>query len=121
MATIAINHNPPMTRYLVEKTEIFRDDPVTIVDVGARWGFNPEWEVFGKCLRVYCFEPDEEECRRLNATAAKTVRYIPFALGRSEGESILYEAKLNASSGLDRKSTRLNSSHIQKSRMPSSA
>ena len=29
--------------------------------------------------------------------------------------------KLNLEPGLDRKSTRLNSSHIQKSRMPSSA
>ena len=100
MATIAINHNPPMTRYLVEKSDVFRNDPVTIVDVGARWGFNPEWEVFGKCLRVYCFEPDEEECRRLNASAGKNVTYIPFALGQMEGDATLYEAKLSASSGL---------------------
>jgi len=100
MATIAINHNPPMTRYLVEKTDVFRDEPVTIVDVGARWGFNPEWEVFGKDLRVYCFEPDEDECRRLNAAAGKNVRYIPCALGREKSKATLYEAKLNASSGL---------------------
>lgn len=100
MATITINHNPPMTRYLVEKSDVFRDDPVTIVDVGARWGFNPEWEVFGKCLRVYCFEPDEEECRRLNASAGKNVTYIPCALGRQEGEATLYETRLSASSGL---------------------
>ncbi len=100
MVTIAINHNPPMTRYLVEKSDIFRDDPVTIVDVGARWGFNPEWEVFGKHLRVYCFEPDEDECRRLNAAAGENVRYIPFALGRERGQATLYEAKLSASSGL---------------------
>lgn len=102
MATIVINRNPPMTRYLVEKTDVFRDDPVTIVDVGARWGFNPEWEVFGKHLRVYCFEPDEEECRRLNASAGTNVRYVPSALGRAEGEATLYETKLSASSGLYR-------------------
>jgi FkbM family methyltransferase len=100
MAMTATKHDPPMTRYLVTETDVFRDDPVTIVDVGARWGFNPEWEVFGKCLRVYCFEPDEQECRRLNASAEKNVRYIPFALGRTEGESVLYETKLSASSGL---------------------
>lgn len=102
MATIAINRNPRMTQYLVEQMDVFRDDPVTIVDVGARWGFNPEWEVFGKHLRVYGFEPDEEECRRLNASAAPNVRYLPFALGRADGEATLYETKLSASSGLYR-------------------
>ena len=100
MATIEVNRNPSMTRYLVKDTDVFRDDPVTIVDVGARWGFNSEWEVFGKHLLVYCFEPDEEECRRLNASAASNVRYLPFALGRTEGEATLYETKLSASSGL---------------------
>ena len=100
MHTITINHNPPMTRYLVETTDVFRDDPVTIVDVGARWGFNPEWEVFGKHLHIYCFEPDEEECHRLNASAATNVKYVPCALGRTEGEATLYETKLSASSGL---------------------
>jgi FkbM family methyltransferase len=100
MATIAINHNPPMTRYLVEKTDVFHNDPVTIVDVGARWGFNPEWSAFGKCLRVYCFEPDEKECRRLNAFTEDNVKYIPYAVGRTEGEATFYETKLSASSGL---------------------
>jgi len=102
MAMIATNHASPMTRYLVEKTSVFRNDPVTIVDVGARWGFNPEWAVFGKDLRIYCFEPDAEECRRLNASAAPGVRYLPFALGRSGGEATLYETKLSASTGLYR-------------------
>ena len=37
-----------------------------------------------------------------------------------ENEHISFETILD-SNGLDRKSTRLNSSHIQKSRMPSSA
>jgi len=64
IATIAINHEAPMTRYLVERTGVFRDDPITVADVGARWGFNSEWSVFGDQLRVLCFEPDEEECRR---------------------------------------------------------
>ena len=41
----------------------------------------------------------------------KTLATAPAAL----------EAYLNFSGALDRKSTRLNSSHIQKSRMPSSA
>lgn len=100
MATIALNHAAPMTRYLVEDKQVFRDDPVTIVDVGARWGFNPEWSVFGDQLRVFCFEPDAEECRRLNAAAGANVKYLPFALGRNSGKATFYETALSASSGL---------------------
>jgi hypothetical protein len=57
--SMPINGDPAMTRYLVE-TGVLCQDPVTIVDVGARWGFNAEWQVFGNALRVICFEPDAE-------------------------------------------------------------
>jgi FkbM family methyltransferase len=97
--SISINPNPAMTKYLVD-TGAFRDDPVTIVDVGARWGFNAEWKVFGDSFKVYCFEPDEDECARLNAQAGHNVRYIPAALGKEAGEATLYEARLSASTGL---------------------
>ena len=100
MAKIVINYAAPMARYLAEKTETFRYDPVIIVDIGARWGFNAEWEVFGKNLRVYCFEPDQKECDRLNASAADNVTYVPCAIGRAKGEATLFEARLSASSGL---------------------
>ena len=40
---------------------------------------------------------------------------------RNEGIEVLYLEKLAAESLTDRKSTRLNSSHITRSRMPSSA
>lgn len=90
---------PRLTKYLVDQG-VFRDDPVTIVDVGARWGYNAEWRVFGRDLRVFCFEPDAAECARLNAAAEPNVSYIPAALGRKKGEALLYEAKLGDSSGL---------------------
>lgn len=99
MATIEINPSPGMTRTLVARG-VFRDNPVTIVDVGARWGFNKEWKVFGDELRVFCFEPDDAECARLNAAAAPNVTYIPAALGRRTGEATLHVAALSASSGL---------------------
>ncbi len=100
MATISTNCNPGMTRYLIENTDIFKEDPITIVDVGARWGYNAEWDVFKPYLHVYCFEPDAEECKRLNATSEPYVKYLPYALGRDAGEAVLYEAKLSASTGL---------------------
>jgi FkbM family methyltransferase len=91
-----------MTRYLVQQTRVFFDDPIVIVDVGARWGYNEEWKVFGDCLRVYCFEPDAQECERLNASATRGVRYLPIALGRQNGKATLFEARLGASTGLYR-------------------
>src|SRR5258706_5887082 len=97
---ISVNPNPLMTRHLVTDTRIFKDDPVVVVDVGARWGFNEEWKVFGDALRVYCFETDEEECQRLNASAGANVKYLPFALGAKSGDATLYHTKLSASTGL---------------------
>jgi FkbM family methyltransferase len=97
--SIYANNNPPMTRHLVE-AGLFRDDPVVIVDVGARWGYNREWRIFGDALRVICFEPDAVECARLNATAEPGVTYVPSALGREAGTATLYVAKLSASTGL---------------------
>ena len=100
--SISLNPRPLMTRHLVTNTRIFADDPVTVVDVGARWGFNEEWKAFGDCLRVYCFEPDKEECERLNASAGANVSYLPFALGARTGDATLYHTRLSASTGLYR-------------------
>jgi FkbM family methyltransferase len=89
-----------MTRCLVEECRAFADDPLVIFDVGARWGMNAEWEVFGDQMRVYCFEPDAEECARLAAKAPPQVTYIPTALGRVTGNATLHESKLAASTSL---------------------
>lgn len=100
MCAFALNASPLVTRHLVEERRAFVEDPLVIFDIGARWGMNAEWEVFGEQMRVYCFEPDEEECSRLAAEAPPQIKYIPTALGRKSGEAILYESKLAASSGL---------------------
>lgn len=100
MRGLAINLEPLMTRYLVEELRAFEREPMVIVDVGGRGGINQEWAVLGSQLQVYCFEPDEEECRRLTEEAAPQVRYIPQALGHSSGPVALYEAKLAASTSL---------------------
>jgi len=91
---------PPLTRYLVAETDTFRDDPLVIVDIGSRGGFNPEWKAFGDCVRIYGFEPDEAECARLNAAAAPGVTYLPWAIGGHSGPATLYETNLDASTGL---------------------
>jgi len=101
MNVLPINPNPLMTKYLVE-AKVFSSDPVVVLDIGARDGFNSEWKVFGDQIRVYCFESDETECARLTAQAPSYVTYIPWAIGGQTGLATLYEAKLNYSTGLYR-------------------
>jgi FkbM family methyltransferase len=55
--------------------------PLTLVDVGARWGVPKHWEALGKHAVALCFEPDADETARLAAQAPPNVRYIPAALG----------------------------------------
>src|SRR6185503_3379482 len=100
MTPIAINPSPRMSRYLVEETTLLQEDPLIFIDVGARGGYNIEWKVFGDCLRVYCFEADEKECAKLNASAERNIAYLPVALGKRNGPARLYEARLPASTGL---------------------
>jgi FkbM family methyltransferase len=95
------NPLPAMTRYLVE-SGLLRDDPLTIVEAGARGGFNAEWTAFGDSMRVIRFERDEDECARLAAAAPPNVTYIPAALGGRAGEAPFYVTPLEASSGLYR-------------------
>jgi FkbM family methyltransferase len=100
MNKFSINPNPLMSQYLVKAAKVFADDPIIILDIGARGGFNAEWEVFGDQCRIYCFEPDEAEYKRLKASAPAHVTYIPSAVGGKSGSAVLYEAKLGASTSL---------------------
>jgi FkbM family methyltransferase len=102
MNIISINPKPAMTDYLVNTAKAFEAEPVIILDIGARGGFNKEWEVFGKQCRIFCFEPDQKECSRLNSEAPSHVKYIPCAVGATSGSAVLYETKLGASTGLYR-------------------
>jgi FkbM family methyltransferase len=102
MTTFAINYAPLMTAFLIKEAGLFRDDPVVLLDVGARGGVGREWEVFGDQLRAYAFEPDEEECRRLAESAPSNLTYIPRALGRQRGRQTLYHTAHPDSAGLYR-------------------
>jgi FkbM family methyltransferase len=67
------------------------DRPIHAVDVGARQGFRPQWQSLGPHGSLVGFEPDAQECARLNAGAiASEVRYEPVALAASAGEATLY-------------------------------
>lgn len=100
MAGIETNPRPLLAPYLIDEKRLFEADPIVIVDIGARGGFNSEWSAIRKGSRIFCFEADKAECERLMATAPSNVTYIPHALAGKPGPAVLYETKLAASTGL---------------------
>jgi FkbM family methyltransferase len=67
MTTPRVRYNPPFTRYLVEQG-VLKDQPVSLVDVGASGGIEQHWQAFGSGLRAWGFDPLVAEVARLNAT-----------------------------------------------------
>jgi FkbM family methyltransferase len=59
--------------------------PFVLADVGARGGPQEPWDALGDAVEVVGFEPDEDECARLNAGAASGRTFVPVALWSSEG------------------------------------
>ena len=80
--------------------------PYVIVDVGARWGISDRWESLAPEVRVFGFDPDVNECERLNQEAAALgknfVRYVPVALGDSAKSVTLYNTVEPACSSIYR-------------------
>jgi len=71
-----------------------------VVDVGARGGFERHWSFYGDQVELIGFEPESEECKRLNQQASGTRnRYFPVALGESTGKRTFYVTRYPPSSG----------------------
>ncbi|UCG55079.1 MAG: FkbM family methyltransferase [Dehalococcoidia bacterium] len=99
MSLTNINDNPRFTKYLVGQ-KAFQVNPLTVVDVGARGGFESHWTPYGDQLHIIGFEPDAEECARLNEQSSAQISYFPIALDQRPGKRTLYVTKYIASSGL---------------------
>ncbi len=79
------------------------DGPLTLVDVGARWGVPKHWNALGDHAIAVCFEPDAEETARLTAEAQPNVTYIAAALGApSQSAATLYVTEQPACSSIYR-------------------
>ncbi|MHB8136730.1 MAG: FkbM family methyltransferase, partial [Anaerolineaceae bacterium] len=78
--------------------DIISQNPMTIVDVGARYGFEEHWSAFGEKLKIIGFEPDAEECTRLNQEILPNTTYYPLALGTSGKKRTFYLTKNAGSS-----------------------
>ena len=58
------------------------------VDVGARWGADSALMALKDHAKILCFDPDEEECARLQADhPTDKVEYVPLALS-SDGRAL---------------------------------
>ncbi|MDP8974903.1 MAG: FkbM family methyltransferase [Actinomycetota bacterium] len=75
---------------------------LVVADVGARWGVDEQWRRFQPHVRVVGFDPDEDECRRLNELEenADAISFVPVALGPSAGTATLYVTHEPACSSL---------------------
>jgi FkbM family methyltransferase len=69
-------------------------NPINIIDIGARYGTQPNFKGIEKYCNVFAFEPDEKECLRLMESDLKT-RYnhyscYPFIVGDKNGPQTIH-------------------------------
>lgn len=98
--SMTINSNPRFTTHLV-KSRIFTSSPLVVVDVGARSGFRDRhWFFYNDQINLIGFEPDQEECERLNIQSSKLSnrRYFPIALNQKMGKRTFYVTTYPSSS-----------------------
>jgi FkbM family methyltransferase len=78
------------------------DRPLTVVDVGCRWGFADTWTPFGRHINLIGFDPDSEECARIarEYLGRSNVQLVPAALGATTGPATLHQTVEPACSSL---------------------
>lgn len=90
-----VNYVSNFTR-LLAREGLFNNDPMIVVDAGARSGPQSHWPLYEKQIKVIGFEPYKEESDRLNAEVAAGNINVPFVcypigLGSENTTARLYE------------------------------
>ena len=85
------------------QSHLFRDiigeNPIVLVDVGARGGVARKWQPLKRSIKVIGFEPDANECQRLNKATRKNDVFFPVALFNKKGRiNLNLTRKLSCSS-----------------------
>jgi FkbM family methyltransferase len=80
-------------------------DGLGVVDVGSRHGVHPMFAEIAPLVDAVGFEPDGDECRRLNGDRAATPPYrsltfLPFGLGNEDGHRSLHLCRSPGTSSL---------------------
>lgn len=77
------------------------DRQLVIVDIGCRWGFAEKFTHKKACFRIFGFDPDREECARLNALYDDPlISIVPVGLAGISGNRTLYVTQEPACSSL---------------------
>jgi FkbM family methyltransferase len=82
---------------------VFAHEPLSVVDAGALFGLQPELEPIAHRVDAVAFEPDANECARLNERAQREglrQRFIPVAIGGADEQRVLNVTRQPASSSL---------------------
>lgn len=68
------------------------DSGLTLIDIGCSGGVDARWMPVRRLLNVIGFDPNEAECRRLNAAAHpyRSMRFLPYAIGGETTVADLY-------------------------------
>lgn len=94
-----LNSSPALIQHLVD-SRVFASIPLTVIDIGARGGFEKHWSVFGDQVKLIGFEADAEECKKLNQQVSGSQnRFFPYALHRDKGKRPFYVTAYPPSSG----------------------
>lgn len=76
---------------------------IVVVDVGCRWGFAEDFLPVIDRYKVYGFDPDPQECERLNRQYDHpAIQAVPLALGQENAWQTLYHTQEPACSSLYR-------------------
>lgn len=76
-----------------------------VVDVGSRGRVHPVFDEIAPLVGAVGFEPDPEECRRLNESAGaagpyRSLAFLPFGLGLEDGQRTLRLCRSRGTSSL---------------------
>lgn len=85
-----------------EFAPVLADYPIRCIDIGSRGGIEPKLLPVAFGTEATGFEPDADECRRLNSQPSepwKSVQYHPIAIGETSGSAQIHltEAEVSAS------------------------
>lgn len=87
--------------------------PMVVVDVGCRWGFAEPFTRDIEHFQLYGFDPDPQECTKLNTRyASPKILAVPVALGAEAGQHTLYLTKDPACSSLYQPDPYYTSSYV---------
>ena len=69
---------------------------INVIDIGAYGGIADEWAEIGGAVKIYAFEPNAQECARLNKqtnSAVAHLKFFPQAISWQTGPQPFYATK----------------------------